>query len=249
MLKGLLKLSWIEMKIFMREPMGVVGSLVLPVLLFVFVGRALRISPPRGLENPVARLPFNIAILTALLISLGAVQSLVAIMAIYREGGILKRLRATPLSPVAILGAHVLGKLGFTLLAMIGMILAGRRVLPGAMPAHGVSFVVAVLMGTTSILSLGFVMASLVRSARFAQARGAALTYVMLALCGVFFSVDRFPRWLQVVANALPTTHAVALMRAIWSGDSWRAQLPTVGALGLIFVVCIGFSSRWFRWE
>jgi ABC-2 type transport system permease protein len=248
MLKGLLKLSWIEMKIFLREPMGVVGSLVLPVLLFVFVGRALRFSP-RGVESPISRLPFNIAILTALLISLGAVQSLVAIMAIYREGGILKRLRATPLSPVAILGAHVLVKLVFTLGAMVFMILAGRRVLPAAMPEHGGSFIAAVLIGTTSILSLGFVMASLVRSARFAQALGAALTYVMLALSGVFFAVERLPRWLQLVANALPTTHAVTLMRAIWSGATWGTQLPTVLALALIFAVCIGFSSRWFRWE
>ncbi|MFL5616940.1 MAG: ABC transporter permease [Gemmatimonadaceae bacterium] len=248
MLKGLLKLSWIEMKIFLREPMGVVGSLVIPVLLFVFVGRALQLSP-RGMPLPVSRLPFNIAILTALLISLGAVQSLVAIMAIYREGGILKRLRATPLSPVTILGAHVLVKLVFTLVAMVSMVLAGRRILPGAMPENGASFIAAVLLGTTSILSLGFVMASLVRSARFAQALGAALTYVMLALSGIFIAVERFPPWLQIVANALPATHAVRLMRAVWSGAPWGTQVTTLGALGLIFVLCIGFSSRWFRWE
>jgi ABC-2 type transport system permease protein len=173
----------------------------------------------------------------------------VAIMAIYREGGILKRLRATPLSPVTILGAHVLVKLVFTLVAMIIMVMAGRRVLPGAMPEHGASFIAAVLLGTTSILSLGFVMASLVRSARFAQALGAALTYVMLALSGVFFSVERLPGWLQVVANALPTTHAVRLMRAIWSGAGWSTQLTTVAALAVIFAVCIAFSTRWFRWE
>jgi len=146
MLKGLLKLSWIEMKIFLREPMGVVGSLVLPVLLFVFVGRALQFSP-RGPEPPVSRLPFNIAILTALLISLGAVQSLVAIMAIYREGGILKRLRATPLSPVTILGAHVLVKLVFTLVATVGVCFAAELlfakpdmggVLLGFVPSSGV---------------------------------------------------------------------------------------------------------------
>jgi ABC-2 type transport system permease protein len=83
MLKGFLKLSWIETKIFLREPMGVVGSLILPVLLFVFVGRALRIAPG-GPGVAVSRLPFNIAILTSTLIALGAVQSLVAIMAIYR---------------------------------------------------------------------------------------------------------------------------------------------------------------------
>lgn len=248
MLKGFLKLSWIETKIFLREPMGVIGSLVLPVVLFIFVGRALRITPQGG-GIPVSRLPFNIAILTSMLIALGAVQSLVAIMAIYREGGILKRLRATPLSPVTILGSHVMVKLGFTLAAMVLMILAGRRILPGAMPEHGVSFVAAVMLSTTSILSFGFVMASLVRSARFAQALGAALTYVMLALSGVFFSVDRLPRWLQMVAHALPTTHAATLMRAIWSGEGWGQQLVTAAALTAIFAACIAFAMRWFRWE
>ena len=184
-----------------------------------------------------------------MLIVLGAVQSLVAIMAIYREGGILKRLRATPLSPVTILGSHVLVKLAFTLATMVLMILAGRRVLPGAMPEHAASFIAAVMLGTTCILSFGFVMASLVRSARFAQALGAAMTYVMLALSGVFISVDKLPVWLRVVAYALPTTHAVTLMRAIWAGEGWASQLTTVGALGAIFAVCLAFSARWFRWE
>jgi ABC-2 type transport system permease protein len=170
-------------------------------------------------------------------------------MAIYREGGILKRLRATPLSPVTILGAHVLVKLVLTFVGLALMILAGRRVLPGALPASAASFVVAVLVATTSILSLGFVLASLVRSARFAQALGAFTGYLMLALSGVFFSVQRLPEWLQVVAYVLPTTHAVTLMRNVWAGEPWSAQLGTLGALAVIFAACIGFSARWFRWE
>ena len=66
---------------------------------------------------------------------------------------------------------------------------------------------------------------------------------------GVFIAVEHLPRWLQVFAYALPTTHAVTLMRAIWGGESWGSQLATVGALGAIFAACIGFSARWFRWE
>lgn len=248
MLRGLLKLTWIETKIFLREPMGVIGSLAIPVLLFVLVGRTLRFSP-RGGGIPASRLPFNITLLTALLITLGAVQSLVAIMAIYREGGILKRLRATPLSPVTILASHVLVKLALTFVGVVLMMLAGRRVLPSAMPVNIPAFIAAVMLGTASILSMGFVMASLVRSARFAQAFAAAMTYVMLALSGVFFSVERLPGSLQVVAYALPTTHAVTLMRAIWDGAPWGTQLGTLGALAAIFAACIGFSARWFRWE
>jgi ABC-2 type transport system permease protein len=248
MLKGLFKLSWIETKIFLREPMGVIGTLVIPVLLFVFIGRVLRF-PVRGGGSAVARLPFNIAILTALLISVSAVQSLVAIMAIYREGGILKRLRATPLSPVTILGAHVVVKLALTFVGLTLLMLAGRRVVPSAMPPNPWSFVAAVLVSTTSVLSLGFVLASLVRSARFAQTIGAFAGYLMLALSGVLFSIERLPGWLRVVAYALPTTHAVTLMRGVWAGEPWGAQLGTLGALVVIFAVCIGFSSRWFRWE
>ncbi|HEU4720647.1 MAG TPA: ABC transporter permease, partial [Gemmatimonadaceae bacterium] len=93
------------------------------------------------------------------------------------------------------------------------------------------------------------VMASLVRSARFAQALAAAMAYVMLALSGLFFPVERLPAWLQLFANALPTTHAVTLMRAIWSGAEWGTQLGTIGALAAIFAACIAFSARWFRWE
>jgi ABC-2 type transport system permease protein len=120
----------------------------------------------------VSRLPFNITILTVdadrarrRAVARGDHGDL-------PEGGILKRLRATPLSPVTILGSHVLVKLSFTLATMVLMILAGRRVLPGAMPEHAVSFIAAVMLSTTSILSFGFVMASLVRSARFARRSG-----------------------------------------------------------------------------
>ena len=49
-----------------------------------------------------------------MLIAISAVLSLVTIISIYREGGILKRLRATPLRPQTILSAHVLVKLLLT---------------------------------------------------------------------------------------------------------------------------------------
>ena len=247
MLKGLLKLSWIEIKVFMREPLGVFGSLAVPLIVFVLFGRAMR-SGPRAADQ-LAKLPFNVTILSALLIALGAVQSLIAIMAIYREGGILKRLRATPLSPMTILGAHVLVKLAFTLASTVLLILAGRRVLPGALPVNVVSFTAAVLLGTLSILSLGFVLASIVPTARFAQPLGAVIFYPMIALSGLFLPLERLPVPLRALAALLPTTYAVALMQGIWAGDGWGAQLGTVAGLLIIFAVCIVLATRWFRWE
>ena len=247
MLNGLWKLTWVEIKVFVREPMGVVGSLAIPVILFVVLGRVLGSRQPTAAAATQA--PFNVAILAALFIAIGAVLSLVSIISIYREGGILKRLRATPLSPLTILGAHVLVKLLFTVVGMMLLVLAGRQFFPGAMRVNLVSFTAALLLSTLSILSLGFVLASIVPTARFAQPLGAAVLYPMLAVSGLFVPLEQFPPVLRIITAAFPTTHAVSLMKGIWNGSGFGAHWGDVGALILIFAVCSALATRVFRWE
>src|SRR5215208_3762658 len=246
MFRGFLKLTWVETKIFVREPMGLVGTLGMPLALFVGLGRMLGAGRSGG-PPALGGAPFNVPILSALLIAVSAVMSLVTIMSIYREGGILKRLRATPLSPLTILGAHVAVKLVFTIAGLALLIAAGRQLLPGALDVPLVPFTAALLLSTLSILSLGFVIASVVPSARFAQPIGAAVVYPMIALSGVFFPISRLPSGVRLVAYALPTTHAVALMRGVWEGAGWH--WGNAAALAIVFVACSGLSSRLFRWE
>jgi ABC-2 type transport system permease protein len=246
-LRGFWKLTWLETKIFAREPMGFVATLVMPLIVFIVMGRALGIGkpvPPSGLD-----IPFNPAILAAVLIAISAVQSLVSIISIYREGGILKRLRATPLSPVTILGAHVVVKLLFTVISLTLLLLAGRRLFPGVMHVNVFSFAAAVLLSTLSILSLGFLIASVVPTARFAQPISGAVVYPMLALSGLFFPVDRLPRAFEAVAYLLPTTHAVALLQGVWAGSGWGAHWVNVAALLVLFAAYTALSTKVFRWE
>ena len=245
MLKGFWKLTWVETKVFVREPMGVIGSLVIPVILFVVLGRSYGLGGPSTAPLP----PFNVAILAALFIAIGAALSLVAIISIYREGGILKRLRATPLSPVTILSSHVFVKLVFTAISLGLLVVAGRRIFPGAMQVGVVSFTGAVLLSTVSILSLGFVIASMVPTARFAQPIGASVLYPMVTISGLFFPLDRMPAVLRGIAKVLPTTHAVALMEGVWDGSGWGAHLGDAAALVVIAAACIALSTRVFRWE
>jgi len=246
-LRGFWKLTWLETKIFVREPMGFVGALVMPLVVFIALGRAFGAGKP--VAAPEVDIPFNVAILAAVLIAISAVQSLVSIISIYREGGILKRLRATPLSPVTIMGAQVAVKLVFTVISLALLMLAGRRLFPGVMRVNVFSFTVAVLLSTFSILSLGFVLASLVPTARFAQPIGAAVLYPMLALSGLFFPVDRLPRALKALAYLLPTTHAVALLEGVWDGSGWGAHWVNVAALLVLFAGYTALSTKVFRWE
>lgn len=250
-LRGFWKLSWVEAKIFAREPMGFVGTLIAPVIVFLVVGRALAGGGGQHVQRtaPNLGMAFNPAILAALVIAIGSVQSLVAIISIYREGGILKRLRATPLSPVTILAAHVAVKLCFTVLSLGLLVLAGRRLFPGVMEVNVVSFTAAVLLATFSILSLGFVIASLVPTARFAQPIGAIVLYPMLAVSGLFFPLAAVPAWLRGVAYLLPTTHAVALLQGVWDGSGWGAHWINAVALLVLFIGYTALSTRVFRWE
>ena len=247
MLRGLWKLTWVETKIFAREPMGLVGSIGLPVVMFIFLGRTFGANVPG--TPAAAQASFNVPILSAVLIAINAVTSLVAIISIYREGGILKRLRATPLSPVTILSAHVIVKLAFTIVSLALLVVAGRRMFPGIMAVPLASFAAALLLSTLSILSLGFVVASLVPTARFAQPISSAVFFPMVAISGLFFPIARFPLWLRLLANALPTSHAVSLMQSVWMGTGWTGHWSDAAALVIIGAISIAVATKVFRWE
>lgn len=249
MLRGLWTLTWIEIKVFLREPLGAFGMIVIPVLVFVVLGRILghRASLPSLPANSFLRV--GVPVLGSILITLSAVLSLVTIISIYREGGILKRLRATPLRPQTILTAHVMVKLFLTAVTLLLMVLAGRRYYPIGIRVPLFGFTIALLITTWSILSIGFLIASLVPTARFAQPIGAIILYPMVGLSGLFVAVESLPPKLQIIARILPLTYAVSLLEGIWKGDRWSAHVGDIVALAVVFLVCTALSTRVFRWE
>jgi ABC-2 type transport system permease protein len=249
MFHGLWKLTWLEIKIFLREPMGAIGSILVPVLVFVVVGR---IFGGQLMSRSLAVTGFvrvGLPVLVAVMIALSGVLSLVTIISIYREGGILKRLRATPLRPQTILAAHVLAKLALTAVTMGLMFLAGKRYYPMNADIPVLGFTIALLISTWSILSIGFLIASIVPTARFAQPIGAAILYPMIALCGLFVPLKSLPPVLQDAARLLPLTYAVSLLQGIWIGEKWSAHIGDVAALVIVFAVCTALSAKVFRWE
>jgi ABC-2 type transport system permease protein len=244
-----LKLTWLEIKIFVREPLGLVGTVGIPVLVFVLFGRTVGPADRTAASGAGKFFTETIPVFASILIVMSAVLSLVTIIAIYREGGILKRLRATPLHPVTILTAHVLVKLLLTALTLGLMILAGRRYYPVFGDVPIASFALALIFSTLSILSLGFLLASLVPTARFAQPIGAAIFYPMIGLSGLFVPVSSLPHPWQGVAHVLPLTYAVSLLQGIWTGEPWSAHVGDVAALTVIGLAGVMLSARVFRWE
>ncbi len=249
MMRGLWKLTWIETKIFLREPLGAFGTIFFPVLIFLVIGRVVgrRMSPSVLATSNFIHL--GLPVIASLLIAVSTVLSLITIVSIYREGGILKRLRATPLRPQTILTAHVLVKLLLTAASLALMVLAGKRYYPAGVHAPLLSFTVALLLGTLSILSIGFLIASIVPTARFAQPIGGVVLYTMLGISGLFTPVESFPPALRMVARLLPTTYAVSLLQGIWRGDGWWVHSGDVVALIVAFLFFTAVSAKVFRWE
>jgi ABC-2 type transport system permease protein len=242
--RHLAKLTWVEIKIFMREPMGAIGTIVIPVVLFVALGRVLR--------SEAEEVPFvtqGLPVFAVIFIAISAVLSLTTIIAIYREGGILKRLKATPLSPLVILSTHVVVKLILTSVTLCLLVLAGRRFYIGPPPPSPWSFLLGVLLVSLSLMSLGFVLASIVRTARFAQPLSSILLYALLAISGLFYPVEKLPVAWQGVALVSPLTHAVDLLRGLWVGAGWADLWVAVVALLANLAICTALSSRIFRWQ
>ncbi len=249
MLRGLWKLTWIEIKVFLREPLGAFGTIGFPVLVFVVLGGVvnLKAAPPSLAFSSFSRT--GIPVLASILIAVSAVLSLITIISIYREGGILKRLRATPLRPQIILSAHVIVKLILTAATLALMFLAGKRYYPVGVHALLFSFAIALIISTWSILSIGFLIASIVPTARFAQPIGAVILYPMIAVSGLFVPVESLPPVLHTVVRILPMTYAVRLLQGIWNGDAWLAHVSDVAALTVLFVLYTAISAKVFRWE
>ena len=247
-MNGLWQLTWLEIKIFVREPLGLFGTVGVPVLVFLGLGRAMSgtLTPASPEE---AFLRAGLPVFAAILMAISAVVSLVTVIAIYREGGILKRLRATPLRPATILIAHVLVKLLFTALTLAILIAAGRRFYAPESPIQVIRFAAALLFTTCSLLSVGFLH----------RQRGAHG-----ALCSTvgwrdLLPDDRALRSLlsarpaaavaEAIARVLPLTYAVSLLRGVWRGDPLSAHLWDAAAIALVFLVCTAISARVFRWE
>jgi ABC-2 type transport system permease protein len=249
-MRGLGKLIWIEIKIFLREPLGAFGTVVAPVLVLMLFGRIGSVIGAARMQSAASTFfKVDVPVFVAILIAINAVVSLVAIISIYREGGILKRLSTTPLRSYTILTAHVIVKLILTATTLALTFLLAKNSLLTDSHIPLVGFTIAVLITTWSILSIGFVIASLVPTARFAQPVSSVLLYPMVAVSGLFMPLSSFTPTFRFIARALPFTYAVSLLQGIWRGDAWSAHIGDVAALALVFVLCTALSTKIFRWD
>jgi ABC-2 type transport system permease protein len=86
-------------------------------------------------------------------------------------------------------------------------------------------------------------------TARTAQVVGMVILYPMLFLSGAGFPRELLPESIKKIANFLPLTYVVTLLRGLWVGDPWSKHLTDVLVLVVILVLGVLISIKTFRWE
>ncbi len=247
-MKSLMKMTWMEAKLFLREPVGAFFTLAFPLMMLLLFG-SIYGNKPTPLFNGRGTIDISVPAYTAMIIATTGLMGLTITMAAYRENGILRRLRTTPISPFAVLAAQVIVLFLMTTIGMLLLIVVGKLVYHLRFEGNALSILVGFGLCSLSFFALGFVLAGLMPTARTAQVVGMALLYPMLFLSGAGFPRELLPEAIKKVSAFLPLTYVVNLLRGLWIGEPWGRHLLDVGVLAGILVLGVVISSFTFRWE
>jgi ABC-2 type transport system permease protein len=171
-------------------------------------------------------------------------------IATYREKGILRRIKVSPLSLPTFLSAGIVSVLIFTLLQTALLIILGVLAFNLHMNGNYLYIAAIVIIGALSFLALGFLIASLTKNSRSAGLASQALALPMMFLSGIFFSVEWVPTPLKVIAQCLPLYYLGDAMREVMINSAnllnvWVDIVVLVGMGAIAFIA----SIRFFRWE
>jgi ABC-2 type transport system permease protein len=248
MMKSLIKMTWMETKLFLREPLGAFFTLVFPLMMLFLFG-SIYGNAPTPLFNGYGTIDISVPAYTAMIIATTGLLGLTIRMSSYRENGVLRRLRTTPVSPLVVLASQVIVMLLMTTLGMVLLIVAGKLVYNMRFDGDALIVLAGFLLSSLSFFSIGFILAGFIPTARTAQVVGMVLLYPMLFLSGAGFPRELLPEAIKNISTFLPLTYVVNLLRGLWIGEPWSQLVNEVVVLVVILVVGVLVSIKTFRWE
>jgi ABC-2 type transport system permease protein len=235
-----------EARLLVRNPGVVIWTAILPVAASIILGSIPAVRAPSDTLGGLSFFQVYQPILVFFAITLLAMQALPDVLTRYREMGVLKRLRTTPVSPALLLGAQ---------LALILSVAIGCMVLMVAVPPLGGapwprnigSFLISYLLGAWAMLGLGMVIASLFHNAKVAAGFGSFLFFVMQFFAGLWIQRPNMPTWLRDVSDYTPSGAAVQALTDSSIGHWPRAFYFIV--LAVWGAATSRLAVRMFTWE
>ncbi|MCC6943508.1 MAG: ABC transporter permease [Thermomicrobiales bacterium] len=168
----------------------------------------------------------------------------------YRERGILRRIKVTPFALKSFIGARVVSQLIVAVPQALILIAIAWLFFDFHLRGNPLVILLAIVLGSLAFLAVGFAVSSIARNVETAASYSNLITFPMLFLSGVFFSLDNAPSWLQPVTRVLPLSYLVDALREPMTrnngiGAIWTDLLVLVAT----FVVAMVIAVRFFKWE
>lgn len=246
----LLRLSWVELKLFLREPLTVIFSIALPVIMLFVLGGVFGNDATGPGEQVVYRgvgaMTYYVPAYLALVVASVCVISIPTHLAGNRERGVLKRFHASSVDAWMVAGAEVA-------VAFILSVVSATTLLVAAWLTYDFTGAVSVpgVIGVFVLVTLGFAafglfLGAVMPTARSAQAVGMLVWFVMLFLGGAGPPPEVLTDAMRTVSDFTPLWHAVLMMQDAWLGlDAGLSWL----IFGLIAITSGILGLRFFRWE
>ncbi len=167
----------------------------------------------------------------------------------YRKSGFLKRLHATPLSAFEFLTAQVLSRLGLILFVTTVLYLGIGTIIHFHRAGSGLLVILIGVLGALSMVAMGLTIAARFSSEEVVGGLLNLLTWPMMLLSGVWYSLEGSPRWVQWVAGLFPLTHVLNAARAVMIDGAGLPEISTdliyLAATALVFLAFGAWSFKW----
>ncbi|MFB7126587.1 ABC transporter permease [Kitasatospora xanthocidica] len=243
----LLRLTATETKLFLREPIVVFFALAFAPILLVVLGLipSMRAnSPELGNVRPIT---LYLPIVVSMGIALFALSGLSQLFASYREKGVLRRMRTTPVKPGVMLGAQLLMATVLSVVTMLVMLTIGKLAfdvdLPRKLPAYLLSYLLVAL----AMFAVGLLVAALAPTGRSASAMGSLVFFPLVFFAGLWLPRAKMNDVLLTISDLTPLGAGVQSLQDTTAGH-WPQLIHLAAMLGWT-IVAGGLAARYFRWE
>jgi ABC-2 type transport system permease protein len=210
----------------------------------------LGIAPLGVKSQSMSYLDFLVPGIVALSIMQTAIFGIAGTMVTYKEKGVLRRLRATPLPMRSFMGSNVSTRVVTALIQTALVLAVGMLLFHVTVNGSLVLVALVAVVGAGCFVSLGFAIAAVSKNQEVAQALMNVVQTPMMFLSGIFFPMTNAPAWIQPVVKLLPLTYLANALRAVIIDDAglWAVRwdlVILVAATGAFVLV----AWRFFRWE
>lgn len=233
-MRALTKSTWVELKLFAREPLTVLFTFAIPFVVLFVLGSVFGNTPP----NPhvylgVGVMNYYVPAYVGLVVAAIGLIALPVHLAAYRERGVLRRFRASTIPVWSVFGAQVAATFVIEVLASLILVLVALAVYHTRSPQSFLEVIAAYLLGALTFGMIGLFL-GLALPARAAQGAGVLLWFVMMQISGPGAPPEVLPNAMIWVADATPLKHLVVLLQDAWFGLKWN--VPAMLFLGCFLV-------------